>query len=178
MNYTKSSNVGIDTRINEVQNFIYPLIKTVWGLNDSTLNLFGRVYRNQTSDGYVPEAFDGIEYREVFIEDRAAATLFFGLGETVKSAEGYDTAEPFIICMCDLTRIGKSTGRQDEEAKLDLEHIFKKYLNGFKVISTQTGFDTVFKDYTGWRKKNGLKYRDTHPFYCFRINFEVTYKIN
>ena len=177
MNYTKSSNVGIDTRINQVQLFIYPLIKQVWGLNDSTLNLFGRVYRNQTADGYVPEAFDGGDYREVFIEDRAAATLFFGLGEIVKTNEGYNIADVYLVVMCDLKRIGKPTGRQDEEAKLDIQKIFNKYLNGFVVKSFQTGFDTVFKDYTGWRKKDGLKYRDTHPFYCFRVNFEVTYKI-
>jgi hypothetical protein len=177
-NVLKVNPVGIDVRINEVQTFMYNSLLTTWNLNANTLNVFGRAYRNQTKDGYIPEVFTGgKDYRDTFIDDKVSATCFFGLSETVKSSEGYNTAPVFLIVMCDLSKIKPPIGRQDEEAKLDVQKIFNKYLNGFKVISFQTGLDTVFSDYNGWRKKDGIKYRDTHPLYCFRVNFEVTYKI-
>jgi hypothetical protein len=63
MNYLKDNPVGIDVRIGQIQTYLYNALKTTWGLNDSSFNMFGRAYRNQTSDGYIPEVFMGKDYR-------------------------------------------------------------------------------------------------------------------
>jgi len=175
----KNNPVGIDLRISEFATVLYNHLLAKWNLNANTLNVFGRAYRNQTVDGYIPEVFMGKDYRDVFIDDKVSATVFFGTKETYKmDSAGYDTVEVFCIVMTNLDKIKLVGQRQDEETKLDVELIANKGLYGFQPTSTMTGLDTVFSEYSGWRKKDGIKYRDQHPFYNFRLNFNVTYKLN
>jgi hypothetical protein len=178
MNYTKTNPVGIDKRITEAQNFLYPRLKNAWGLNDDTLNLYGRVYRDQKDGGAFPEFYvGGGEYREILLNDTTGATCFFGQRDTVKSDIGYNTTEVFFVSLVNLDIVKNGVGRLDEEAKQDVLLEFNKYLNGFKLVSTQTGIDNVFSEYPGWKKKYGTAFRDVQPFYNFKVNLEVTYKI-
>ena len=175
----KSNPVGIDKQIALFATVLYNDLKAKWSLNDSSLNVFGRAYRNQTTDGYIPEVFMGKDYRDVFLDDKVSATVFFGLKETVRiDNAGYNTAEVFAIFMINLDKIKQQGQREDEEAKLDVELIANKGLYSFLPTSTMTGLDTVFSEYSGWRKKDGMKFRDQHPYYNFRLNFNVTYKLN
>jgi hypothetical protein len=179
MNYLKTNPLGIDLRIGQIQTFLYNNLKTTWGLNDSSFNMFGRAYRNQTADGYIPEVFMGTDYRDTFYDDKVAATCFFGVKETVKVEEkGYNTAEVFAIFMVNLNKIKTQGKRMDEEAKLDVELLVNKDPYGFLPQGTMTGIESVFSEYSGWKKTDGMKFRDTQPFYCFRINFRLMYKIN
>jgi hypothetical protein len=79
--------------------------------------------------------------------------------------------------MVNLDKIKTAGKRMDEEAKLDVELLVNKDLFGFIPQGTMTGLDTVFSEYSGWRKKDGMRFRDHQPFYCFRINFRGNVQI-
>ena len=177
--YLRSNPVGIDARIVLAQTYMYDRLKVAWGItNDANINCFGRVYKNQTNDGYTPEVkAEGRDYHDTFLDDKVAATVFFGLGETVESEDGYNIADVSAIFMVNLDMIKPGDDRKDEEAKLDVQKIFNRQIYGFAIQSFKTGIDSVFAEYSGWKKKDGIKFKDMHPFFNFRVNFKVRYKL-
>lgn len=174
---TKPTVTGIDIYIQRMQTFLYPKVKTLWGLTDTTYTSYGRAYRNQTKDGYSPEVYTGgNEYKDVYFDDTVFASSFFGVGETteIKNKTGV-TADVFLIFMVDLNKIKPGTTRNDEECHIDIEKMLIALLFGFTCTGIVTGIDQVFKEYTGWRKQKGLMYRDMQPLHCFRLNFKLLY---
>jgi len=178
MNYLKDSVTGIDRPIQALQTFLYSQVKALWNLSDTSFNMFGRAYRNQTEDGYVPEFFTGgLDYNDLFFDDKVSATAFFGVAEKQTYASGSATADVFLIFMVNLDKIKTTGKRLDEEARNDIEILCSQQRNSFTMVGFDTGLDSVFKEYTGWKKKDGIKYRDQHPYHCFRINFKLLYNI-
>lgn len=182
-NSIKSKPNGIDINIQKLQTFLYNQLLTKWGLNDATLAMYGRAYRNQTDDGFLPEVYEekgtdnkSIDYKEVLFNDHVAASSFFGVGETQKYLAGSTTVPVYMIFMVDLKKIKPNlTWRADEEARLDVQNIVAMQRYGFKLVGFETGIDTVFKEYSGARKRYGIKYRDQQPTHCFRVNFTLLY---
>lgn len=179
MEYVKESPKGIDIHIQKLQRFLYPALKTLWGITDDVaFDAYGRAYRNQVKDGAVPEAYiGGNEYREVLFDDRRKAISFFGVGESIKYNVGTATAPVFIVFMVNLAEIKGGLSRADEEVHVDVQKLLQPGRSGFEILSFETGIENVFKEYPGWRRNPGLKYRDMHPFHCFRINLSLTYNI-
>ena len=181
MNIVKSNIVGIDLKIKEFQDFLYPKIKTLWNLNDDNFNMYGRAYRNQTKDGYIPEAHIGNgEYNDVFPNDTLNASAFFGVKEnSVMSTTIIDASvtDVFLIFMVDLSKIKPGDERNDEQSHVDIQKLCSSRHFGFQMVGLTTGLDSVFSEYSGWRKQEGIKYRDMHPLHCFRINFKLNYHI-
>jgi hypothetical protein len=179
MNIIKDKVVGIDIPIKNLQNYLYPKLISLWNCTDSSLNMYGRAYRNQTTDGYTPEVYvggNGNEYKEVYFDDTLSASSFFGLGEDTKVANSSSvTADVYLIFMVRLDQIKPGNTRDDEEARIDVEKLCLSAGFGFTVTDFITGIDKVFAEYSGWRQKDGIKYRDTHPWHCFRLNFKVLY---
>lgn len=181
MLYTKASTVGIDTRIQALQNFLYPQLKKIWGIaNDTAWDCYGRVYRTQTDDGYIPEAYMGgnnAEYKELFFDDTKTAISFFLMGESVKFSGGA-TAQISMIWMVNLALLNAGTYRNDEEVRNVIQKLLQVPIQGFELTGWDIGIDATFKEFSGWRKKDGIKYRDMQPFHCFRINGDLLYNIN
>jgi hypothetical protein len=178
MNITKSPVTGVDIPIQKLQSYLYPLVKGLWGLGDSTYNAYGRAYRNQTEDGYSPEVYTGLnEYKDVYQDDTLSASSFFGVGEVQTVKASNQTADVFLIFMVDLSKIKPGATRNDEEAHIDIENLCKPKNFEFTFTGLVTGIDQVFKEYSGWKKKEGIKYRDMHPQHCFRLNFKLLYNI-
>jgi hypothetical protein len=175
-NVLKSSPKGIDTWIQKIQTHLYPTVCAKWGVNDATYNSFGRAYNNATKDGYVPEAYVGKnEYRELFYDDTVSATSFFIVGDTVTTTNRANMADVSIIFMVNLAKIKPGVNRNDEEAHIDIVTQLVGTIYGFMYTGMTVGINQVFKEYSGWKKTIGIKFTDTHPQHCFRINFKLQY---
>lgn len=178
----KQNPQGIDNYIQAFQVFLYGQLKSKWGLEDSYYAAYGRSYRNQQDGGYVPEvlAETNGDYRENFFDDSLYALSFFGVQDDQKYLAGGTTANVYLIFMVKTDKIkdpAKIVHRADEEIRLDVERVCKMRRFGFVVKSIETGIDTVFREYSGWRKTDGIKFRDMNNSHCFRINFSLLYSI-
>ncbi|MBS1915665.1 MAG: hypothetical protein JST87_05270 [Bacteroidetes bacterium] len=185
MIYVKPNPVGIDLQIQAMQQYSYTQLKNIWQITDSDYDSYGRAYRNQTNDGYSPEVYTGSgEYHDVFFDDSLKALSFFGVGENTKYSldfgkAGSTTAEVFWVFMVNVAKLKPSTTyRMDEEIRMDVENLSVARVLPFSLNGIVTGIENVFKEYSGWKKNEGIKYRDTHPFHCFRLNFNVLYSID
>ena len=75
--FLKISPAGIDKLIQSLQEYLYSKLLAKWGLVDADYNCHGRAYRNQTTDGYVPESFNASgDYSELFFDDSLKALSF------------------------------------------------------------------------------------------------------
>ncbi len=175
-NILKPSPVGIDIPIQHMQTYLYDKLSVRWGLTTDTLNCYGRAYRNATQDGYTPEVYIGNnEYKEVYYDDTISASSFFGIGEEIKNNNKATTADVFLIFMVDLNKVKPGATRNDEECHIDVQTLVTTLFYGFTFTGLVTGIDHVFKDYSGWRRDKGIKFTDTHPQHCFRLNFKLIY---
>lgn len=179
MEYVKESPTGIDIHIQKLQQFLYPQLKTLWGIADNTaFDCYGRAYRNQVKDGFIPEAYVGNkEYREVLFNDKRKAISFFGVGENIRYDHGTATAQVYLIVMVNLSKVKGGVTRADEETHVDVQKLLQPGRSGFEMTGFETGIENVFREYNGWRRDPGMKYRDMQPFHCFRINLSLTYNI-
>jgi hypothetical protein len=187
MIFTKTAPVGIDIPIQRFQQFLYPELQQLWGIaNDADYDCHGRAYRNQTADGYTPEVFSGVgndlnqaDYKEVYFDDSKKALSFFFLGEITRYDVGNAVAPVGIIFMVNVPALKPAiTYRGDEEIRNDVEKLCQIDRYNFRMTEMVLGIDNVFKEFSGWRKKEGIKYRDMHPTHCFRLNFNVLFDIN
>lgn len=179
MNYQRSLISGIDKPIYAFQTYLYDALKPIWSLTDSTFNMYGRVYRNQTEDGYLPELFIGGEdYTDTLFDDTLTANAFFGVGETIKVDKQDTTADVFLVFMVNLNEIKPGNDRNDASAHYDVQNLCQNGINGFILNGFITGIQNCFKEYSGFRGTDAIKFRDQHPLHCFRLNFKLTYNIN
>jgi len=181
----KPSPVGIDISVQRFQKFLYPALLKVWGItNDNDYESYGRAHKNQTADGYIPEGFKGtdpkkIEYKDAFWDDNKKAVSFFLLGDVTKYDSGNAMAPVGLIFMVNVQSLKPTISyRADEEVRNDVERLCQIERYGFALTEIVTGIDQVFREFSGWRKAQGIKFRDMHPLHCFRLNFQVLYDIN
>ena len=181
---TKPTPIGVDIPIQAFQEFLYPSLQAIWPVGDAGYTSYGRAYRNQTEDGYTPEVFDGsdpqqIEYKEVLFDDSLKALSFFHLGDVIKYDAGNTNAQIGLIYMVNVQDLKPGYAyRADEEIRNDVEKLCHIDRFEFRMTEMVTGIDQVFKEYSGWRKEKGIKFRDMHPRHCFRLNFNVLFDIN
>jgi hypothetical protein len=183
MLFTRIIKSGIDAPIDGLQRLLYPNIVTAWGLNaDSAAdyNSYSRAYRNQTEEGYVPEVFvGGKEYKEVLVNDKIKALSFFSVGETIQFSGNQLQADVSLLFFVNLTKINASSERADETVRQQIVQMVQGIKAfGFAFTGIETGVDSVLRDYEGLRRNPGVKFRDMHPFHCFKLNFTVRYKSN
>ena len=107
------------------------------------------------------------------------ALSFFSVGETVTYQGNELQAQVSLIFFVNLAKINPSTERADELTRQQIIQMVQgSKAFGFSFTGVETGLDSVMRDYDGIRKSQGVKYRDTHPFHCFKLNFELRYKSN
>lgn len=176
MIYTKTKPAGIDIGIQALQNFLYVQLQKVWGMAAADYTSYCRVYKNQTEldQGYSPEVYLGNnEYTDTFYDDSVKVLSFFQMGDSEKFAGGL-SATVSVIFHVNLAAVKPGLAwRGDEEVRRDVEILCKENRWGLMMQSVEIGIDNVFREYSGWKKKEGIKFRDMHPFHCFRINFNT-----
>jgi hypothetical protein len=194
MNFTLPNPTGIDYWLQKFQLRLYDYLKTTWNVDDASYNCFGRVYRNNTKDGYVPEFYDPTQQCYVssggantsgglYWQDNLAAMSFFGLAESDKVVSGQTEARiqlMFFVNLDKITPAGITNAqgqRLDEVAINDIQNFIQLNGCGLVVTARYKDVDKVLERYSGEVKKDALK-RDMHPNFCFRIDATLHYNTN
>lgn len=175
---SRTSPVGIDKVISSLQNRMYAALIKKWA---GVYTCTPRCYRNQSSaNDYVAELFDGIDYREMYFDDTVSAVSFFGIsGESQITIDNQEQANVHLVFFVNLNSIKTpDIERRDEEAVLDVQSIIDTIgrTYGFVLQKVGTGLSYCLKEYPGSRQSEGLKFRDQHPFLCFRFDMAVYYQ--
>ena len=178
MLYTKVSPVGIDIPIQKMQVYLHDKLDTLWMLAPLAQQAYGRCYRNQKDDGYVAEGYKGKnEYIELYLDDRYPVLSFFGVEENIDFNIS-NTAKVHLIYFVNIQALEYSHHRADEEVRRDVQLLVQSGYQGFVFTGIRTGIDNVLEEYPGSIRDKGLRFRDMHPFHCFRFDFNLNYNIN
>jgi hypothetical protein len=172
---TKTNPKGIDEPIQKLQQYLYGKLISAWGLSNEDFKCYGRAYKNDLGNGFIPEVYVGNnEYKEVFLDDTVKVLSFFGVSDERKGKFDF-TTEVFLIFFVDISKLKSLQHRADEEVKMDVLKLFEISLFGFELNGFTTAKEQVLKEYTGSRRNDSLKHIDMHPKHCFRLNFSLTY---
>lgn len=180
-NITKIAPVGVDIQIQNLQTFLFGKLCGTWNIDATQWNSYGRAYRNQTADGYTPEAYIGgtngsTDYKEVMFDDSVSVTSFFYLHEVTKRSGVAQVAPVSVIFTVNVPKLKPMIAhRADEEIRVDVEKLLTTSKFGFELTGWQLGIDNVFREFSGWKKTIGIKFRDQHPLHCFRIDMNLLY---
>jgi len=158
--------VGIDAEIQRLQQRF-------------TANLFsgknytshGRAFLNVRDDGIVPEVYLGSdEYEEVLLNDSLDAMSFFTVDPSMGIQGKESKAKVDIYFFCNLSTLFACTHRATEEVHiLVLTEIDK---TPFQVTGLVQGSECV-RDFT----IRNPELLDMQPFYCFKFECLITYKL-
>lgn len=137
---------------------------------------YGRVYRNESERGVIPEAFveDTNDYKEVFLDSSLDLSFGFIDNETHTSEDGVVYIAKIKVFFWVNISILSATERQDAEMHRIVSVILKE--NGYpsdNETELEKGVDNVFK---GFNVEN-LKSSDIHPFHLFSFNFNLPYNL-
>jgi hypothetical protein len=172
MIYLKETARGLDVPIQRFQEYLYGNIPEIWDIDiEAQYECFGRAYRNQKGSGYVPELYTGKgNYRDAYFDDRKSALSFFGVEDVQKYDSVMLSAKVYLVFCVNLQKLYPDVKhRADEEAHRDIINLSGKRFGEFTELVT--GIDSVFKGYD----TKQIKYRDMHPWHCFRLNYTVKY---
>jgi len=162
---------GIDINIDKLQVKLFDGLG--WdSLPSVTYESNHRAYKNETSDGIIPEVYDGIkEYREVVFNDKIDASSFF-LVDDSRSGESPFNTTVSVIFQLKLDKIFPNvTHRADEEAHADVLNILKTNQAGAKISSLVVGLSNVYSGLI----VDTSKYNDMQPFHVFKVDMDVNY---
>lgn len=166
---------GIDVLITKYQTKLHSYLCTEWGLDTLSASdwlCYDRCYRNQTKNGFIPEVYNGKDYKEVLLNDNTKVLSFFGIGNQITQENEQMTANVHLIMFVNLQKL--FAGRHDETARQKVIQFASKGDYGFRFDSVQIGIDTVLSEYNGSK----LTYKDLQPFHIFRLNFTINYNLN
>lgn len=181
MIFLKQTIDGIDVPIQQVQEYIYERLSSVWGYTEGDWNCYGRAYRNKDEKGmYVPEPYTGqqnIEYADALYNDRIKCTSFFGESDMENQILGGDMkANVHLIFALNIAKTKPSIPhRCDAEIHADVIRCLQSMGGLCQGIQLVQWFDSVYREYTGDKVRKLATMTDTHPAHCFRINFTVTF---
>jgi hypothetical protein len=118
MLYVKENPVGIDIPIQNFQKFLYKKLCEKWG----DFECYGRAYRNQKDNGYIPEIYNG-EYKDVFFDDKVSALSFFNVSDMQKQLMSQREADVSLIFCVNIQKVKNIKHRADEEVRIDVIEI-------------------------------------------------------
>jgi len=143
MLYLKTDPVGIDKKIQRIQEYLYNKLTSSWSGN---IEGYGRAYIDDENGSIRPLVFKGnIDYDEVLTDDRIGGSHFFFVenveSELLSNSCLSTTDIDLILIVDDLRKIREDVSHYaDEEIKEDI----KQYLNGFcRIKSAVKGKDAL-----------------------------------
>lgn len=180
---TKTSPVGIDVAIQNLQTHLHKQLVIKWGLtgaDDPLYECYGRAYRNKRDAGYIAEVYTGglggVDYKEVYWNDELKAISFFGTSSKT-SFDVKNKTDVHLVFFVNLTKLKPSVAhRADEEVRNEIQQLFGNTLQGFSYESMELWLENVLREYPGSRRENRLNAVDMQPIHCFRINLTLLYK--
>lgn len=171
MNYTIENPEGIDVSIQRIQNYLFKNL--LW----SDIDVYGRVFANPSkTKGMTLEAYiSKNEYKDVFTNDKNAATIFFIEDNKHTTNEGVRfTNNIQIVFIVNLKKVFPNIlHRADMEAEKKAIELLRGRPN-FSMTDLQKGISEVFKGFN----TDQIKLSDMHPYHVFSINGDLTYQIS
>ncbi len=168
---------GIDYWVQLLQTDLHAHLLALYGISTTTYSCYGRIHRNWSDNGYMPQAYiSPNEYKTIQFDDTKNLVSFFGVPDaTVKN--GVSTSNVHLVFFANLTTLmGTNNYRLDEKFKNDITNFCnRKY--GFSVIDWKTGVDKVLTEYSS-SKKDALKWANMQPWYVFRCDMKIMYNAN
>ena len=168
MNNLRTNTSGQDCVIKSLQTDIYNELSKQF----DNVEGYGRVYRNNTDNGVIPEVFiSGDDYGEVFLNDTQDVTFSFITSENHSTNDGqlYIT-EVKAVFWFNLEKLDFEQ-RNDSEAQRIVSVILNDLIRGNEISEIQTGLSNIFNGFN----IDDLKYTDMQPYHCFSINFDIQY---
>lgn len=169
----KTNPVGLDREIDDFQVYAYAKL----GFSDWAC--YPRVYAvpNRDQKGLIPAHFDsGIDYTEVFSDDRVNVSSFFFRSSDVKRVDkGYQCDVAWIF-QCDLPALFPLIQhRADEELASLVCQASNDYAmeSRFEYQSTEYGINNVYREFD----KTQVKLDDLSDRHVVRFNYKVYYTL-
>lgn len=173
MNHVITEGIGLDAVIKSIQEDLYPQLSQRW----STIDMYGRAYRNKTTDSEKLEWHTGSgDFTDVYFNDRVNGTVFFLEEDNHNTQdEVVFQTDVKVIAMLNLKELFGNTTRKDAEAQRDLVDLLRNLSDSrYTVEGISKGVDAVFSG----ESRNQLRYMDMHPKHCFSVNISLTYYLN
>jgi len=171
MNHILSNTNGIDCAIQDMQVNIYDALLVHDSIN--SVEGFGRVYRNQTKDGIIPEYYVGNgDYREVYLNNTWDVSFSFIPGDNHTTTDGIVYNVPVkIVFWFNLDKID-TTNRADAEAQRIVSQIIKYELtNTYLATGIETGINNIFSGF----KVDQILFDNMQPYHVFSFNMDLSY---
>jgi len=170
MNYTITNPKGIDEQIQSSQNDLFA------GLDWGNIDVFGRIRKNPTTDGFIPEAYiGGDEYREVYLNDEVNATIIFIKDENPVTDDfgKFWFSDVKCVVMVNLKQAFTNINhRADTEAQIAVIKQLEKN-KMFTITGIEEGIPNIFQGFNFSK----ITTDDMQPYHIFAVLGSMKYKI-
>lgn len=173
MNHVLTETYNIDTEIQQLQTKLYENLVGVW--NTSSIDAYGRVYKNERSGKTIPEVYDATlrNYKDVFYNGQSC--FFFVDNDNHSTDEEHEfTAKVKICFMLKLDDLKTASERVDADVKRDVVSIIRDHGHSFTITGYLKTIDTVFREFD----TASIKHNDMQPLHVFAIEGNLNYVIN
>ncbi len=171
MNNILTNTSGIDCNIQDMQITLYDGLLAKDSISE--VEGFGRVYKNNTENGAIPEYYlsDG-NYKELYLDNNWNVSFSFIVGDNHRTEDGIVYIAPVkIVFWFNLKKLD-STKRADAEAhRIVSEIIENEFTNTYQPTGLETGIENVYRGF----RVDQIKYDDMQPFHVFSYNMDLTY---
>lgn len=168
MNYSKSSNIGVDKAIEKVKNKLYNVLSLI-----GSLDAYGRVYKNKRGNNIVLEVFKNPDYEDVMGMD---SSRFFFVVDERKKFDDDPQSDIDIVFMVDLNHFYPNANeRKDEEFKAIVNTSLKQ--TNFNVLNMY-GYERLESLLKGLQIGKSLNFDHMHPKLIFTVSGELNYNLN
>lgn len=173
MNYLKTSPVGIDLKIDRIQKSIYTTLVEKW----TTVDVYGRVYKNQKDNGTVLEVYtQNGEYQRILFNE--GNKVFFVQGQEPINNLGLIENDLWAVAVVNLENIKPGiTHRADEEARVDLFSALVSAVGRENITRLEYGLEKVKRVVEDNLSFENFKFSDVHPYHVFMVKMKVDYSL-
>lgn len=176
---------GIDYYIQALQTRVYKTLSAKWGVSglpQSQFEFYGRSTKSFRNGGFEPNIFiadSGKEYKEVYLDDTVAATMWFAVGDPDRVSNTVHRYKVSLYGFLNLNWIVPNDNGQREDMRVLQEVINAVDTNfGFQVTQVYSGVDKIMQEYSGSKIKDAIRIFNMQPYMCFRIDTEILIQLN
>jgi len=147
-NYLKNNAVGLDKKLNELQEWIYDKLVTDYSWSD--FECYGRAYLNKNPREQEKKVFEvavnGKDYKEITMDDKHTVTSYF---YKTRLEQGEITKATVVLFFnINLKKLfNQSATRMDEDAVNDILNVLSINAPGFELGEIKTGTENVYGSY-------------------------------
>ena len=166
MIFAKTAPYGLDAQLKRLQTYLNAHLPWV-----GDLEVYGKIEPTLKDKAVIPEVYvSGVEYREMFVNDKVTATVGFIVKE-----RDFENNKPFAkvdaVFTVNLKKAYATNLREDELCLIDAKEALKKSMLVGSIGKIKTGIVDVFNGFD----KERIKHRDMQPWFVFSFEIEIMY---